>query len=162
MLLIHDRTSELPKGGTMTATSCLPEVDSISLDAILAGALTLNWSDLMPEPASGLIHVEYHVDSLGSVEFVKVWASTVRGHWNLICEHWMRSGASHQGGSRFSNRYESDGLNSMLGTIMQHQEVFLLDTPAGSDRMIQVYPPTDADRAAATKVMQVFRDRLAG
>jgi hypothetical protein len=31
-----------------------------------------------------------------------------------------------------------------------------------SDRMIQVYPPTDADRAAASKVMELFRDRLAG
>ena len=145
----------------MTATSCLPVVDSISLDAMLADALALNWSDLMPEPASGLIHVEYHVDSLGSVEFVKVWASTVRGHWNLICEHWMRSGASHQSGLRFSNRYESDGLNRMLGTIMQHQETFLLDTFPGNDRMIQVYPPTDADKTAASEVMQLFRDRWA-
>jgi hypothetical protein len=144
------------------ATSCLPAVESIPLDAILADALALNWSDLMPKPTSGLIHVEYHVDSLGSVEFVKVWASTVRGHWNLICECWMHSGASHQSGLHFSNSYESAGLDRMFGTILQHEEIFLLDTPPGNDRMIQVYPPTDADRAAASKAMEIFRDRLAG
>jgi len=64
----------------MIATSSLPAVASPQLDAMLADALVLNWSDLMPELTSGLIHVEYHVGPRGSVEFVKVWASTTRGH----------------------------------------------------------------------------------
>ena len=159
MLLMHDRMSESQSEEPVIATSHLPEVDCIQLDAILADALTHSWSDLMPEPASGLIHIEYHVDALGSVEFVKVWAATVRGHWDLICEHWMHSDASHQSGLHFNNRYESDGLNRMLGTIMQHQEIFLLDTPPGNDCMIQVYPPTDEERVAASERMEGFCSR---
>jgi hypothetical protein len=146
----------------MIATPYLPTVESMEMDAILADAIVLNWSDLMPELTSGLIHIEYHVESLGSVEFVKVWASTIRGYWNLICEHWMRSGGSHQNGPNFRNGYKSDGLARMLDTIMQHQEVFLVGTSPGKDRMIQVQPPTDADRAAASKMMELLRDRLAG
>lgn len=64
----------------------------------------------MPEPASGLIHIEYHVDALGSVEFMKVWASTVRGHWDLVCEHWMHARASYGSGLRFANK--SEGLEN--------------------------------------------------
>lgn len=111
----------------------------------------------MPEPASGLIHIEYHVDALGSVEFVKVWASTVRGHWDLVCEHWMHARASYGSGLRFANK--SEGLERMLESIMQHQEIFLVGTPAGSDRMIQVYPPTDEERVAASERMEGFCSR---
>ena len=146
----------------MITTPSLPAVECIRMDAILADALILNWSDLMPELTSGLIHIEYHVDALGSVEFVKVWASTMRGHWNLICEARMRWDTSQQTGPHFSNSYNSDGLASMLDTIMRHQEVFFVGTAPGKDRMIQVYPPTDADRAEASTVLELFRDRLAG
>ena len=83
----------------MTATPYLPAIDSIHIDAVLSDAIVLNWSDLMPELTSGLIHIEYHVEPLGSVEYMKVWASTIRGSWSLICEHWMRWDDSHQVGS---------------------------------------------------------------
>jgi len=145
----------------MTAAPYLPAIESIQVDAILSDALVLNWSDLMPEPTSGLIHIEYHVEPLGSVEHLKVWASTIRGYWNLICEHWMRWDASHQSGLHFRNGYASDTLARMLDTIMQHQEMFLVGTAPGKDRMIQVYPPTAADRASASRMMEVFRERVA-
>jgi len=107
----------------MITTSNFPAVDTVHLDAVLSSALALSWDDLMPEgPPSGLIHIEYHVESLGSVEFVKVWASTNRGHWDLVCEDWMRSGASNQSGLKFANGYKSDRLRGMLESIMQHQE----------------------------------------
>ncbi len=115
----------------------------------------------MPEPKSGLIHVEYRVDSHGSVEFMKVWGSTTWGYWNLICQHWMRRNASHESGLHFNNGYKSDALNKALGSIMQHQEIFRLGTSPGSDRMIQVQPPTASEQATANKMMDVFRDRLA-
>ena len=73
-------------------------------------AVVLTWNDLMPEPSYGLIHIEYHVESLGSVEFLKVWASTIRGEWDLICEHWMRAGSSQESGLRFVGGYKSTGL----------------------------------------------------
>lgn len=68
----------------MISTATLPAVASLQLDAMLADALVLYWSDLMPELTSGLIHVEYRVEPHGSVEFMKVWASTTRGHWDLF------------------------------------------------------------------------------
>ena len=114
----------------------------------------------MPERTSGLIHIEYHVEPLGAVEFVKVWASTIRGYWKLICEDWRRWDPSQSSGPHFRNGYKSDGLNKMLDTIMQHQEVFLVGAAPGKDRMIQVGPPTDADKTAATTTMESFDDRL--
>ena len=146
----------------MIANSTLSPAASLQLDAMLAGALVLNWSDLMPELTSGLIHVEYHVGPRGSVEYMKVWASTTRGHWDLVCEHFMRSGASSESGLRFANVYKSEGLERMLDSIMQHQQILILDTPPGADRMIQVPPPTEKDTIAASGMMEAFRDRLAG
>ncbi len=145
----------------MIAAPYLPASDSIRLDAILADALILNWSDLMPELTSGQIHIEYHVEAMGSVEFVKVWASTIRGYWTLICEYWMLWDASHQGGLHFKNGYKSDRLAKMLDPIMQHQGIFLVGAAPGKDRMLQVYPPTDADKAAASGMMEVFREQVA-
>ncbi len=145
----------------MIATPYLPAVDSIQLDAILTDAVILNWSDLMPELSSGQIHIEYHVEATGSVEFVKVWGSTIRGYWNLICEHWMRWNATHQSGLHFSNGYKSDRLAEMLDTIMQRQGALLVGAAPGKDRMIQVQPPTDDDRVAASGMMEVLRERLA-
>lgn len=148
-------------GGQVTATAHLPAVDSIHIDAVLSDAIVLNWSDLMPEPTSGLIHIEYHVEPLGSVEYMKVWASTIRGSWSLICEHWMRWDDSHQSGLHFRNGYASNTLARMLDTIMQHQEIFLVGAAPGKDRMIQVYPPTAADRATASRMMEAVEERLA-
>ena len=135
-------------------------MDTVRVDAMLADAVVLNWNDLMPEPASGLIHIEYHVGPLGSVEYIKVWASTERGYWQLVCQHWMRWDTTHNGGFRFNNHYKSDRLSKMLETIMQHQEIFLVDTATGKDRMIQVFPPTEADKLTANSTMEVFRERL--
>jgi hypothetical protein len=129
---------------------------TIRLDVVLSDAVVLSWGDLMPELTSGLIHIEYHVEPLGSVEYIKVWAAASRGYWSLICEHWMRWDTGHQSGLHFANGYKSDGMEKMLDTIMQRQGILLVGTAAGKDRMIQVYPPTDADRVAANRMMGVF------
>src|SRR5579863_3421871 len=134
----------------MVAVPNLQTVESIPFDEALADAVVLNWADLMPEPGSGLIHIEYHVEPLGAVEFVKVWASTIRGEWNLICEHWMPTNGSHGSVTR---RAESAGLERMLQAVLQHREMFLVGTAPGSDRMIQVFPPTEPERVTAGKRM---------
>jgi hypothetical protein len=136
-------------------------METVRVDAMLTDAVVLSWNDLMPQPASGLIHIEYHVEPLGSVEYMKVWASTVRGYWKLVCEHWMRWDTTHRSGLRFNNGYQSDRLAKMLVAIMQHQEIFLVDAAPGKDRMIQVPPPTDADKSVANSMMEVFRERIA-
>jgi len=145
----------------MIATQTLLAVGSVQLDAMLADALVLSWSDLMPELTSGLIHVEYHLGSHGAVEYLKVWAALTRGQWNLVCQGFMCSSASCQGGLRFANGYKSEGLAKMLNQILQHPEMFLVGTAPGSDRMIQIPPPTQKDTLAARGMVEVLADRLA-
>ena len=145
----------------MIATSTLPPVATFQLDATLADALVLNWSDLMPELTSGLIHIEYHVGTGAAIEFVKVWAAPTRGQWDLVCEHFVLQSTASKSGLRFANGYKSEGLEKMLDLIMQHQEIFQVGSRAGADRMIQVPPPTAADTLAASGTMDAFRDRLA-
>jgi len=145
----------------MMATLTSPAVASLELDAMLADALVLNWSDLMPELTSGLIHVEYHVGLRGSIEFMKVWAATTRGHWVLICERFLCLGGTSSG-LRFANGYKSEGLEKMLDSIVQHPEMLAPGTPPGTDRLVQVPPPTDDDRVTASDGMEAFRRRLAG
>jgi hypothetical protein len=144
----------------MMATSTLPAVASLELNAMLADALVLNWSDLMPETTSGLIHIEYHVEPNGSVESMKVWASTTRGYWDLVCQHWMHARGSCGSGLRFANGYKCEGLQRMLESIMEHPEIFLVGTRPGADRMIQVFPPTEKDAISARGMMEAFRERL--
>jgi hypothetical protein len=117
--------ARIAPGGVIIATLPSPAIASLELDAMLADALVLNWNDLMPETTSGLIHVEYHVDPNGSIEFMKVWASTARGYWDLVCEHWMHARGSCGSGLRFADGHKSERLEGMLETIMQHQEIFL-------------------------------------
>jgi hypothetical protein len=73
----------------------------------------------------------------------------------------MRRDDCHQSGLHFRNGYASNTLARMLDTIMQHQEIFLVGAAPGKDRMIQVYPPTAVDRAMASRMMDVFKERMA-
>jgi len=146
----------------MVASSALPAAATFQLDTVLADAVVLNWSDLMPGLTSGPIHIEYHVGSRGAVEFVKVWAAPTRGQWDLVCEHFLLGSTASRSGLRFANGYKSEGLERMLGSIMQQQEeMFLVRTSPAADRMIQVPPPTAEDTLAASGRMEAFSDRLA-
>jgi hypothetical protein len=75
----------------MTSASNSQQEQTDRLDRSLEYAAVQSWDELMPDPASGLIHVEYQTGSDGSLDFGKVWASVCRGHWKLVCEVWMRS-----------------------------------------------------------------------
>lgn len=48
------------------------------LDDLLMHAVILGWSDLILEKPLRAIHVEYHVDRYGGVEFLTIWAATLR------------------------------------------------------------------------------------
>jgi hypothetical protein len=144
----------------MVATLSLPAIDSLSFDGMLSDALVFNWNEVMPESAAGQIQIEYHVGPAGGVEFVKVWGAILRGHWDLICSYWMRSGTSNRSGLRFANEHKSGVLGGMLESIMQHQGLFRVETANGKDCTIQVSPPTDKERISALKMADTFRDRL--
>jgi hypothetical protein len=141
-------------------TSSSPVVVSLPWEGMLSNALVFSWNDLMPEAAAGQMQIEYHVGLAGSVEFVKVWGATVRGHWDLICSCWTRSDSSTQSGPQFANGHKSDSFRGMLDSIMQHQHLFRVETTPGTDCMIQVSPPTEKERNSALKMMDVLRDRL--
>jgi hypothetical protein len=145
----------------MIAKQSLPAVGSLQLDAMLADALVLSWSDLMPRLTSGLMHIEYHVGSHGAVEYLKVWAALTRSQWDLVCQDFTCSSATCQGGLRFANGYKSEGLAKMLNQILQHPEMFLVGTAPGADRLIQIPPPTQKDRLAARGKVEDFGNRLA-
>ena len=144
----------------MVAISNSPAVGFLPWNAMLCNALVFNWNDLMHETAAGQIQIEYQVDAAGDVEFVKVWGSTIRGNWDLICSCWTHSGSSTKSGIQFANGHQSDTFRGMLDSIMQHQELFRVETGPGGECMIQVSRPTEEERASALKMMNVLRDRL--
>lgn len=122
------------------------------LDRALQFVVVQAWDELMPDhPNSGLIHIEYETGGDGSLDFLKVWASTVRGNWSLVCEFWLRPLWSHATGLRFSRDYHSSGLADALGLVAGHQDRFAkLPNRAG---LIQVSPPTSKERRQARRWM---------
>ena len=76
------------------------------LERTLQSTVIAYWSVLMPEGATGLIHIEYQSGTDGALEFLKIWESTVWGVWNLMCELWTHPRWSHATGIRFG-RYSS-------------------------------------------------------
>ena len=132
----------------MTSISS-PTISTSQLDLALEYAVIRSWDDLMPNSASGLIHVEYQTSLDGSLDFFKIWASTLRGYWSLICECWMRPLWSHTTGLRFENDYHSGILARTLEYVMRHEDSFAkLPERHG---LIQVYPPTTAQRGEAER-----------
>jgi len=144
----------------VATTSNLRTIASLSWKGMLSNTIVFNWNEIMPESAAGQIQIEYHVGPAGVVEFLKVWGATIRGHWDLICSGWAHSGSSSQSGLQFANGHKSDTFRGMLDSIMQHQDLFRVETSPDTDCMIQVSPPTDGERISALKMVDVLRDRL--
>lgn len=122
-------------------------VQMVRLDRALEYAVIQSWDDLMPESTSGLIHLEYQTGADGSLDFLTILASTIRGHWSLICELWIRPLWSHATGLSFSNGYHSEAFACTLKSVIEHESSFTkLPNPHG---LIQIYPPTPEKRSEA-------------
>ena len=125
----------------------LQAMQTISLDRALEYTVIQSWDELMPARTAGLIHIEYQTGENGSIDFLKVWASIVRGSWKLVCELWMRPLWSHTTGLGFENDYQSDALAENLALIMRQEKTFpRLPEKVG---LIQIYPPTQEERREA-------------
>jgi hypothetical protein len=124
----------------------------VRLERILKYAVVLSWDELMTEPASGLIHVEYQSGDDGSLDFLKVWASTSWGEWKLVCEFWVRPLWSHTTGLRFSNKYHSAELARTLELAIGKDAAFAGE--ANLHGMVQVPPPTTIERNEAERMIQ--------
>ena len=119
------------------------------LDHTLEYAVVHSWDELMPSAVSGLIHIKYHTDEDRSLAFLKIWASTVKGYWKLVCELWMQPLWSHAIGLRFGDHYHSPDLAHTLEFVMRHEDAFL--KLPDQDGLIQVYPPTAEERQSAER-----------
>jgi hypothetical protein len=143
----------LHKGGKMTTITGLRTAHTLRFDRTLEYAVVQSWDELMPPSTSGLVQIEYQTGADGSVDFLKIWASTVRGHWSLICEFWMRSLWSHTTGVRFANDYHAADLAHALEFMAEH-EVAFSELP-GRHGLIQINPPTEEERREAKHWMGV-------
>jgi hypothetical protein len=131
----------------MAAISDSQPIQTAQLGHALKCAVIQSWDELMPESTSGLIHIEYQNGDGGSVDFLKVLASTTWGYWSLVCEYWVRPLWGNATGLRFGPNYRSVGFAHALELVMGHESGFA--KLHGPDGVIQVYPPTEKERREA-------------
>jgi hypothetical protein len=128
-----------------------------SLGRILESAVIVSWTDLMKDAKSGLIHLQYAFARDGSLEYLKLWSSTTRGHWRLACEYWTSASTFHGKGIHFENGFRSEGLTQTLEFVMQHQQAFSASVDFGRTGLLQIQVPTEEEStAAATSVREAF------
>jgi len=128
-----------------------------NLERTLESAVVVSWEDLMHDAQTGLIHIEYNFAPDGTLEYLKVWSSIIRGHWFLVCDYWMSASKFHGARIHFENGYQSGTLAHILEVIMQHQDGFALVPNLGRQGLLQVPTPTQEEsRAAAALISEVF------
>ena len=130
----------------------LPTKDT-RVERMLECAVILSWNDVARAVSPSSVHVEYHMDDDHSLEYLKVWSSPTRGHWDLVCEYWMAASSQHAAGLHFSNAYRSDRLGDILKLAMRQQGTSLCLPDTYRDGVVQVYPPTQLEIDAATAWM---------
>ena len=130
-----------------------------TIDRILECAVALNWSGLTQADETAM-QVEYRTGPSHSLEYLKLWSSTTRGIWNLVCEYWMQSSSGHESGVTFSGREYSGDFTWMLDAIMQHQRAFLPGSSDFVDGLVQINRPTDMDLVSAHADMTEALDRI--
>ena len=125
-----------------------------TLERTLESAVIVSWADLMKDPTSGLLHVEYTFGPDNSLDYLKVWSSLTRGEWHLACAYWTSSSAFHNAGIHFEDGFRSDGLSRNLEFIMQHQHAFSSTVDRGRTALLQIQVPTAAESEAATELLR--------
>jgi hypothetical protein len=125
-------------------------VMGVTLDWILECAVVVSWTDLLQGEKSGSIHVDYCFSAKGSVDSLKVWLSTTRGHWHLACEY-GKIMSTHPGCVvRFEQGCESAELARNLEFIMGHQDAFQPTLNHGRHGLLQVRVPTQQETETAS------------
>jgi hypothetical protein len=122
-------------------------IQTAQLGHALKCAVIQSWDELFPDSASGMIHIEYQDGVDGSLDFLKIWASTVWGYWDLVCEYWVRPVWAHATGLRFGPKYHSIGFANALELVIEQESKF--EKLHGPHGVIQVYRPTEEERREA-------------
>ena len=124
----------------------------VAIEDVLESAVVLSWQELLKDSRPGMVHVEYSTAPEPCLQYVKVWLSTRRGTWDLICEYWISAGSPGrtERGLTFRNGYHSASLSKMLQDMMRQCDGFP-NSLAGDTRMnlIRVNAPTANDRQKA-------------
>lgn len=131
-----------------------------TIDRMLECAVALNWNALASTSEATALQVEYRVGLGRSLDYLKLWSSTTRGVWNLVCEYWMQSGSGHESGTTFNGGHYSRDFTWMLDAIMQHQPEFLPGPRDFVDGLVQINRPNAADLASARADMNAALDRV--
>jgi len=121
----------------------------VTLDWILECAVVVSWTDLLQSGKSGSIHVDYCFSAKGSVDSLKRWLSTIRGHWHLACEYGTIM-STHPRVVRFEQGYQSTELARNLELIMGHQDAFQPALNHGRHGLLQVSVPTQQETETAS------------
>lgn len=130
------------------------------MESALQSAVVLNWEDLVRGAPGATIQVEYAFAPGGTLAYVRVWSSTLRGYWLLACAYWMSASGSHDQGAHFDNGYRSDGLAHILEFLMQHQNSFAIPHNFGGEGSILIATPTAVERRSAAAAVSAAVDRV--
>jgi hypothetical protein len=134
------------------------EMDAI--ERLIESAVTLSWEDLATSFAPLAMQVEYQRRPDRALEHMKLWSSTSRGHWNLVCEYWMHSTATHSQGVTFTDTYSSAALTRMLNAIMQNQQSLALPHGDFANKLVQIAPPNKTRSIAAKHLIVEMLERI--
>lgn len=122
--------------------------EPMALDHILESAVMINWTDLVRGTTPGQVHIEYHIGEERLVDNVRIWSSTARGYWSLVCHCSIDPDLSCT--LHFRNGYQAGNFGDLLSAIMKHQYEFLHKGTANANYLVQVGPPSVDILASAT------------
>jgi hypothetical protein len=134
--------------------------ENTTIDRILECAVALNWNALAGTNEPTAFQVEYRIGPDRSLDYLKLWSTTTRGVWNLICEYWTQSTPGHESGTKFTGGNYSGDFTWMLDAIMKHQRAFPPGSPDFMDGLVQIKEPTEAELASARTDMNAALDRV--
>jgi hypothetical protein len=124
-------------------------VMGVTVDRILECAVVVSWTDLLQSGQSGSIHVEYCFSPKGSVDSLKLWVSTTRGHWHLACEYSVSVSTHHRSVVHFEQGYESAELARNLELIMRYPDAFQPALNHDRHGLLQLCVPTQQETETA-------------
>jgi hypothetical protein len=138
-----------------------------TLNEMLECAVIVTWEDLIHVGTPGLVHIKYRYSTDHSLESLQVWASEVRGCWNLVCEYPNLQAAIRNSEVAFSNGYRSDALTQLLKFAVEHQGEFYRIPDLNRDSLAQIQVPTNEEKIRACKLVgealapEIWREQIA-